>query len=89
MKCHVLPAGVKRYVHVLVSALHHRFQTGEKVQLVCVRSAKRPGAYKLYRKVECLGPASLEEIETPLPGTNGRGICVMVTDAPLRVFTDF
>jgi len=84
----MLRGGVQRYVHLNSDQLKKRMESGEELPLVCVRLVSRPGKMYIYRKVEILGPSSLAEIEHALPHTNGRGICPLITEAPLRVFVD-
>jgi hypothetical protein len=42
---------------------------------------------KLYQRIEALGPSSLDPLfENPLPGTGGRGVAIMFSEFPLRVW---
>lgn len=81
----ILPAGIVRYVHVYVPALQERFNGAEGNPLCCVRALSNLSRRNMYSKVEFLGAAELAELSEPLPGTNGRGICVMITKGALRV----
>lgn len=81
----ILPAGIVRYVHVYVPALQERFSGTEGNPLCCVRALSNLSRRNMYSKVEFLGASELAEIQEPLPGTNGRGICVMITKGALRV----
>lgn len=86
LKTRILPGGIKRYVHVFAPALKERFEGKVKDNpLCCVRVGSNPKRFKMYRGVEFLSGASLEELAEPLAGTNGRAICVMVTTGPIRV----
>lgn len=86
LKTRILPGGIKRYVHVFAPALKERFDGKAKDNpLCCVRVGSNPKRFKMYRGVEFLSGASLEELAEPLAGTNGRAICVMVTTGPIRV----
>lgn len=81
----ILPGGVKRIIHVFAPALKERFEGNKDNKLCCVRNANNLTRRYMYKKVECLGPSQLVELDEPLPGTNGRGICVMVTTEAIRV----
>ncbi len=81
----ILKGGVARVVHVFVPALTKRFEGEKDNPLCCVRRADNLTRRYLYKKVEFMGAAELSETD-PLPGTNGRGICVMKTTGPLKVY---
>ncbi len=87
---HVLVGGKVRIVHVLAPVLGQRLASGtHNAQIVAVRLASDPEKVTAYRHVEILGPSELVDTpDSPLPGTNGRGICYLVTSAPLRVWSD-
>ena len=94
MKSEVLPGGTWRIVHIFTPVLKKRQDAGpwkamNGEPLMAVRSSV--GAYcrmRIYRRVDIEGPSKLVELEKPLPGTGGRGVAVMMTDAPLRVWYD-
>lgn len=89
-RSHVLVGGVARIVHVLAPVLGQRLATGDHVaEMIAVRLVDDPEKVTTYRHVEILGPSELLDTpDHPLPGTNGRGICYLVTKAPLRVYSD-
>lgn len=42
---------------------------------------------KMFQRIEFLGPSSLDPIfDKPLPGTNGRGVAILFTEFPIRVW---
>jgi hypothetical protein len=94
LKSKILPGGVLRAVHVYVPTLQQRLAEGGDKPVMAVRLQDNNGEWrrmKLYRKVEWAGPGRTELIEhfdAPLPGTNGRGVAIVYTDAPLAVFWD-
>jgi hypothetical protein len=83
-----LPGGTLRYVHVSADRLRARLERGEKLPLVAVRLAARPGLAAHYRRVEVVGPSAVAELEAALPGTNVRGIFVVLTESPLVAYRD-
>lgn len=81
--------GVKRAFHVFTPALQYRLEnSGSKLPVMALRSSLHNyGKMKLYTRIECLGPSSLDPLfDAPLPGTGGRGVAIMFTDFPLRVW---
>lgn len=89
MKTKLLKAGVKRIVHVLAPNLQANLQDGKQRSIIGVRPFEKPETLEVYRHAEILGPCSLMHTpDQPLPGTNGRGICYMVTTAAIRVWVD-
>jgi hypothetical protein len=53
--------------------------------LTAVRFFADPEKVALYDRVDMLGKATLER-GPAIPGTEGRGICYVVTSGPLRVW---
>ena len=86
----VLQGGKERIVHVIAKVLGQRIAAGDhSVPMIGVRPAARPEKLSVYRHVEILGESRLLDTpDNPLPGTEGRGICYLVTSAPLRVYFD-
>lgn len=87
-----LPAQ-KRIVHVLGPVLAknlkrpHDYESHEPV--VAVRSLADPRVALVGRHVEILGPCEIwYEPDKPVPGTQGRAIAVMKTEAELIVHMD-
>lgn len=84
-----LRGGKKRIVHVIAKTLAKNMDTGLHQPLIGVRSARNPDQVRVYRHAEILGPSKLMHTpNAPLPGTDGRGICYLVTRAPIRVYLD-
>jgi len=81
--------GVKRAFHVFTPALQYRLEnSGSKLPVMALRSSLHNyEKMKLYVRIEALGPSSLEPLfGNPLPGTGGRGVAIMFTEFPLRVW---
>lgn len=81
--------GVKRAFHVFTPALQYRLEnTASTIPVMALRSSIHDyGKMKLYTRIECLGPSSLDPLfDSPLPGTGGRGVAIMFTEFPLRVW---
>lgn len=81
--------GVKRAFHVFTPALQYRLENkGSALPVMALRSSNHKyGKMKLYARIETLGPASLDPLfDEPLPGTGGRGVAIMFTEFPLRVW---
>ena len=79
---HVLPAGIKRVVHVLVTALQSK-----SPDVWAIRS-ERQGMMKmaLANEVTINGPVSgITNYNAPLPGTNNRGVALLHTQAEILV----
>ncbi len=93
MESAILPAGTLRAIHVYVPALQERQKTPWKANegqpVMAVRSALyNYEKMRLYRMVEILGPSMLVEMPEPLPGTNGRGVAILMTREAVRVWFD-
>jgi hypothetical protein len=81
--------GVKRAIHVLTPALQHRLEnnTSELPVMALRSSIHNYGRFKLYHRIECLGPSSMDPLfDSPLPGTGGRGVAILFTEFPIRVW---
>lgn len=81
--------GVRRAVHVFTPALMHRLANkGSTLPVMALRSSRHDfGKMKLYQRIEMMGPSSLDPLfDKPLPGTGGRGVAIMFTEFPLRVW---
>lgn len=92
-KSQTLPGGVRRAIHVYVPRLQERQKNGWVANagepVMAVRSSLYGYAkMRLYRRVEWNGPTELVEMVKPLPGTGGRGVAIVFTDAPLTVYWD-
>jgi hypothetical protein len=84
----VLPGGVRRVVHVIAKTLKENLDHGAKKPMVGVRDWNNLSRMYIYRRVDILGPSTVMEIDQPLPGTDGRGICPLITEAALMVYMD-
>jgi hypothetical protein len=81
--------GEKFAFHVFTPALQYRFENREcNLPVMALRSSlKDYQAMQLFHKIECLGPSSLEPLfNKPLPGTGGRGVAIMFTKSPMKVW---
>jgi hypothetical protein len=88
MRTKILEGGKKRVIYVLSKSIKLRFEQNQNRPLVAVRCYDNINRLYIYRKVDILGPSTIMEIDEALPGSNGRGICPLVTEAPLRVHMD-
>ena len=84
----VLPGGVRRVVHVIAKTLKENIENKAGKPMVGVRDWNNLSRMYIYRRVDILGPSSVMEIDQPLPGTDGRGICPLITEAALMVYMD-
>lgn len=81
--------GVRRAFHVFTPALQYRLENNTSgLPVMALRSSLHGfNKMKLYTRIETLGPASLDPLfDKPLSGTGGRGVAIMFTDFPLRVW---
>jgi hypothetical protein len=78
-----------RVVHIVAKNLVANREKGTNLPLVGIRRVADLDRHIVVRHVNILGPSTLvHRPELPLPGTDGRAICVMWTDAALEVFVD-
>jgi len=81
--------GVTRALHVFTPALQYRLENNAStLPVMALRSSiHNYGKMKLFARIECLGPSSLDPLfDKPLPGTGGRGVAIMFTAFALRVW---
>lgn len=81
--------GVKRALHVFTPALQYRLENNaSELPVMALRSSiHNYSKMKLYVRIECLGPASFDPLfDNPLPGTGGRGVAIVFTEFPMRVW---
>lgn len=83
-----LRQGVLRAVHVFTPALQYRLEHGGHLPVMAVRSSLYGyRKMKLYHRVQILGPSTMDPLfDAPLPGTGGRGVAILFTQAALRVW---
>lgn len=86
----IIPKAGERFAfHVFTPALQYRIKNPEcNMPVMALRSSRADYAeMRLYHKIEVLGPSSLEPMfDDPLPGTAGRGVAIMFTESPMRVW---
>jgi hypothetical protein len=86
----VLKAGTKRAIHVYTKVLVERMKEDKGQMLWLVRSSLHD--YKkaiICRRVEWNGPCSGEDLfGKALPGTGGRGVAILFTEAELTLHFD-
>ena len=81
--------GVKRAFHVFTPALQHRLENSDSnLPVMALRSSNHNYTKMLlYHRIEAHGPSSLAPMfDKPLSGTGGRGVAIMFTEFPLRVW---
>ena len=80
--------GVKRAIHVFTPALQHRLAGKGELPVMALRSSLHDySKFKLYHRIETLGPASMDPLfDKPLAGTGGRGVAILFSEFPLRVW---
>lgn len=81
----------KRVIHVAAPVLMRNRAEGRNDPVIAVRNVATDWATDVVyaRKVEWNGPTLMcHRPTTPIPGTNGRGVAFIETDAPITVFTD-
>lgn len=81
--------GVKRAIHVLTPALQYRLENNaSELPVMALRSSiHNYSKLKLYTRIECLGPSSMDPLfDKPLPGTGGRGVAILFTEFAIRVW---
>jgi len=81
--------GVTRALHVFTPALQYRLENNAStLPVMALRSSiHNYGKMKLFARIECLGPSSIDPLfDKPLPGTGGRGVAIMFTAFALRVW---
>jgi hypothetical protein len=84
-----LKGGQEWIIHILAKNLKEVDAAGKPLPVVAIRSASSPDKYLVVRHVEILGPSALFHTpEDPVPGTDGRAVCVLRTSAPLRIWVD-
>jgi hypothetical protein len=95
LKSKVLRGGILRCIHIFVPVLHKRQTEGGDEMIWAVRSSiadsdgSRWNRMILCRKVEWNGPTKcVEHFNDPLPGTGGRGVAVVYTEAELTIYWD-
>lgn len=88
---HIISAvpGIRFAIHALPLALQHRL-TNPTCQLPVMALRSSDSNYtkiRLFYRIELLGPSCLEPLfKDPLPGTAGRGVAILFTYFPLRVW---
>lgn len=74
--------------HVFTPALIYRLDKSNPIEMPVMALRMQSDNYEkmmLFDRIECLGKSSLDPLfDQPLPGTNGRGVAIMFTDARVR-----
>jgi hypothetical protein len=81
----------KWVIHVAAPVLMRNRKEGRDDPVIAVRSAETDWATDVVfcRRVEWRGPTRMvHRPTTPIPGTDGRGVCFVETDAPLTLYRD-
>jgi hypothetical protein len=82
----VLPPGEKRIVHVHAKGLQKNLSDGTRDNMVIVRPFGDPRVVLFCREVKIRGSIWIgPSFEAPLPGTDGRGVCYVVTEGEIEV----
>lgn len=82
----VLRGGVRRIVHVVAKVLKENIENGTDKPVIGIRRVDNPDKVRMVDGVQILGPSILKYTpDNPVPGTDGRGICVLRTSAPLVI----
>ena len=85
----VLPAGKRRIVSIHPGHLARNRTEGCCLPAVCVRDDGDADDAVICRDIEILGPSAIYHTpDRPLPSTDGRGVCYLVTEAALRLHID-
>ncbi len=78
----VFPKGKQKIINVDAPTIRDNIENGKREPMVRVRFSDNPTNYKVFKSVEILGPSRLApNFKDPIPGTNGRGICYVTTNA--------
>lgn len=86
MKIITLPGGTERIVHIVAKALMANKESNAGLPVIAVRPATNPYRFIMVEHAEILGPCTLRHTpEDPVPGTDGRAICVLRTIAPVKI----
>lgn len=84
----ILKAGKKRFVNVVAKEVMEAVRSGVAGDMVCIRNAKKPEKVIYAHGIQIMGPMQLiPDLSQPLPGTEGRGICYVETEAEIRLLT--
>lgn len=81
----------RRVIHVAAPVLSNNRKTGANDPVIAVRNVETDWASDVIfcRRVEWNGPSRLcHRPTTPIPGTNGRGVAFVETDAVLTLYVD-
>jgi len=89
-KSRMLKGGVRRAIHVFTPMLMTRLKDGGNDPVMAIRSyIHNYEKMLLVKKVEILGPSEMVELfDKPLPGTGGRGVAILFTSAPIKIWFD-
>lgn len=84
----VLRGGVRRIVHVLAKALKENNEDKSVVRpVIAIRTERNPSKVLMVFHAEFLGKTTLIHTPNdPVPGTEGRAVCVLRTKGRIRVW---
>ena len=84
-----LPEGVWRIINVDAPTLRENLETATSKPMVRVRHENHPDEWESFSGIRINGTCELfPTFDKPLPGTNGRGICYITTQAEIECFGD-
>jgi hypothetical protein len=75
--------------HVFTPALLYRAANPSSDLPVMALRSPKSGFHlmRLFHQIDCLGPSQLRPLfGSPLPGTGGRGLAILFTSSPMRVW---
>lgn len=77
-------------LHVFTPLLMKQIKEGTKFPLNAVRLGSNGyTSLILVDSIQILGPSELRDIShEPLPGTNGRAVCVLFTNSPVKIVSN-
>lgn len=82
-----LEGGVQRVIHVVAKALKESLDGHPEMRVIGIREESDLTKVIMAKHVEILGNVSLIHTpDDPIPGTDGRGVCVLRTNAPILVY---
>ena len=84
-----LPEGVWRIVNVDAPSLRENLETAAGKPMVRVRDENCPDRWESFHGIRINGTCELfPTFDKPFPGTNGRGVCYITTQAEIECFGD-
>ena len=85
----VFKAGTKRLVHVSPKVVQTNLSDHKNEPMIGVRPASNPHKVQEFHRICIQGSSILiPKFRRPLPGTDGRAICYIITSAKLICYRD-